>query len=583
MPIRRLPANLVNQIAAGEVIERPAAALKELIENALDAGATRVCVRVDDGGLGGIAVSDDGCGMDAAELRLAIERHATSKLPDERLDRIATLGFRGEALPSIGSVARLSLTSRARGAEGWRLVIDHGSVAEDRPAAAQPGTEVCVTELFARLPARRKFLRSARSEWAACLDTVRRLALSAPDVAFRLEHDTRVALDLTAPASHSDARSERVAALFGRDFLADCVRVDHVRDGVRLTGFAGLPTFTRASAEWQLLFVNGRCVKDRLLAGALRGAYADLMMHGRHPAAALWIELPAEEVDVNVHPAKTEVRFRQPDAARAALVGGIRRALDAASGRTSLQVHRAAARAFVAPAYDFAAQTAAPAVREEALPFSYAPPRAGEVSAPAPAAPANDPGDYPLGRARAQLHGLWIVAETAGGLILVDSHAAHERIVLERLKAGMAGGGTAAQRLLVPEVVELPEDAAARIEDATGALLPLGLEIERFGPRAVVVRAVPALIAGGDVRALVRDLADELADGYAHALGERIDRVLATIACHHSVRAGRQLSLAEMDALLRAMETTPHSGQCNHGRPTYVLLGLKDIERLFGR
>jgi len=580
MTIRRLPPHLVNQIAAGEVVERPASAMKELVENALDSGARRITVSLEEGGLARIAVTDDGEGMDPAALRLAVERHATSKLPEDRLDNIATLGFRGEALPSIASVARLVITSRPPGADsGWRLIVDHGETAEDRPAPAVPGTEVAVERLFERTPARRKFMRAPRAEYAACLDTLRRLALARPDIAFQLSHEGRITLDLHTPAPGADARAARAHALFGADFLDNCASIEHARGGLTLTGFAGLPTFSRASAEAQLLVINGRPVKDRLLGGAVRGAYADLMSRGRHAVVALWLEAPGGDIDVNVHPAKTEVRFRDAENARALLVGGIRRALDMASGRSATTLARATVSSFrtwSAPA-PAAAATLAEARLPYAAPSGPAPARAEDL-------PDTPPTDHPLGAARAQLHGMWILAETADGMILVDQHAAHERVTLERLKAGLLGGEVASQGLLVPEVIELPEDAADRIEAAAPDLLALGLAVERFGAHAILVRAVPALIAGGDIRRLITDLADEIAAwGRSFGLSEHLDEVCATIACHGSVRAGRRLSLAEMDALLRAMEATPHSGQCNHGRPTYVRLARADIERLFER
>jgi DNA mismatch repair protein MutL len=600
--IRRLPEALVNQIAAGEVVERPASALKELVENALDAGATRIAIALAGGGLDGVEVADDGCGMAPAELRLAVERHATSKLPEGRLDAIATLGFRGEALPSIGSVARLAITSRPPGAdEAWRLVVDHGAIVADEPAARPPGTTVAVRELFARVPARRKFLRSPRAELAACLDVARALAMAAPGVAFRLEHDSRRLLDLPAPpagAGPEEARRLRLVALMGERLLADAVPVAHERSGLAIAGVAGLPTASLSAAAHQYFVIAGRPVRDRLLAGALRGAYAGLLERARHPVAALFLDAPPGAVDVNVHPAKAEVRFADPEAARALVVGGIRRALDAAGLRPAVSVGAAAlgalragrpgdppaevarARAIVAEAQ---AVFAGPAAAAE-LPL----PGAARPAAPVPGAalaeaPAPPPATGPLGRPLAQLHGLYILAETADGLVLVDAHAAHERVTLERLKSARAGAVPATQALLLPEVVDLTEADALRLEAAAQDLAAQGLAMERFGPRAVVVRAIPAALAGADIAALVRDLAAELAQGAAESLADRLDARLATAACRASVMAGRRLSLAEMDALLRAMEATPDAGQCNHGRPTFVSLRLTDIERLFGR
>lgn len=597
--IRRLPETLVNRIAAGEVVERPASALKELVENALDAGARQVTVKLASGGLDGIEVTDDGCGMAPDEMALALERHATSKLPDEHIELVATLGFRGEALPSIASVARLTLESRARSAaEGWRRVVDHGALTGEGPAALPPGTRIRVEDLFGKIPVRRKFLRSARSEYAACLDVVRRLAMARPEVGFVLEHDGRRVLAVQA----DDTLAGRVAQLVARELAGDGVAIDLERGPARLTGIAGLPTFNRGVADHQYLFVNGRPVKDRLLVGAVRGAYADMLARDRHAVLALFLDIPPEEVDVNVHPAKTEVRFRDPAFVRGFIVSGLRHALDSAGQRS--------AQAPAAPA--MGNWQAEPLVRlPEAVPplsslfaREYAPPagslrEAGQVwrgheqavmappaaraetaeSAPAPAA------EHPLGVARGQVGGTYIVAEAEDGLVLVDQHAAHERLVLERLKAAGAQGVMAAsQALLLPEVVELDELDCDRLEAAAAKLANFGLVLERFGPSAVLVRAVPSVLGKGDPQALVRDIADDLAqNGDALLLGERLDHVLATMACHGSVRAGRSLSVAEMNALLREMEITPRSGQCNHGRPTWVKLAHSDIEKLFGR
>jgi DNA mismatch repair protein MutL len=582
MSIRRLPEHLVNRIAAGEVIERPAAALKELIENALDAGARQVAVTLSEGGLAAIEVADDGCGMTADEMALALERHATSKLPDDRIEAVATLGFRGEALPSIASVARLTLESRVRGADGWRRVVDNGVVVEEAPAALPPGTRVRVDALFARVPARRKFLRSARSEYAACLDQVRRLAMARPDVGLTLTHDGRRVFSVPA----GEEAPVRVAALTDRELRANSVAVDHLRGETRLEGVAGLPTFNRGVADHQYLFVNGRPVRDRLLAGAVRAAYAEMLARDRHPVVALFVTVPGDEVDVNVHPAKTEVRFRDPALVRGLIVGGLRAALDAGG-------HRAVQR----PAIGLEAWTSAPVdapampLPVEARQYAVWEPRPAYVAAPAPLgraepaiAPVPDAVGHPLGVARGQVAATYIVAEAEDGLVLVDQHAAHERLVLERMRRAMAGGGVAAQALLLPEVVELDEPACDRLEARASELAAFGLELDRFGPRAMLVRAVPAMLGRTDARGLVADLADELA-AYDEALSlrERLDHVAATMACHGSVRAGRTLSVAEMNALLREMEVTPHSGQCNHGRPTWVKLGHADVERLFGR
>ena len=593
MPIiRRLPIELVNRIAAGEVVERPASALKELVENAIDAGASQIAVRLAAGGLDLIEVTDDGCGMGPAAIALALERHATSKLPDERIEHVAHLGFRGEALPSIASVARLTIESRIRSGagEGWRRVVDHGALAEDGPAALPPGTRVRVEQLFARVPARRKFLRSPRAEYAQCLDAVRRLAMARPEVGFTLEHDGRRVLAL-APGEGAAARVARVVA---RELVEDGVLVDAAREQARISGVAGLPTFNRGVADHQYLFVNGRPVKDRLLGGAVRGAYADMLARDRHAVLALFVELPADEVDVNVHPAKTEVRFRDPAFVRGFLIGALRHAIEGA-GQRSAQAPAAPAmarwqaepvatppqaRSLFAREYAQPSSRLAEAGARWRGPDAFAPEARAEPSAPVPEA-----GDYPLGVARGQVAQTYIVAEASDGLVIVDQHAAHERLVLERLRAAGAGENVAAaQPLLLPEVVELDEPDCDRLEERAGELAALGLAIERFGPAALLVRSVPAALAGGNVQALVADIADDLArHGDTLLLGEKLELVLATMACHGSVRAGRVLSVAEMNALLREMEVTPRSGQCNHGRPTWVKLAHADIEKLFGR
>lgn len=597
--IRRLPEALVNRIAAGEVVERPASALKELVENAIDAGARNVTVKLASGGLDGIEVTDDGCGMSADDMALALERHATSKLPDEHIERVATLGFRGEALPSIASVSRLAIESRPRDAgEGWRRVVDHGELAGDGPAALPPGTRIRVEQLFGKVPVRRKFLRSACSEYAACLDVVKRLAMARPDIGFVLEHDGRRVFAVQP----GDELASRVAQIVARELAHDGVAIDLERGPARLTGVAGLPTYNRGVADHQYLFVNGRPVKDRLLVGAVRGAYADMLARDRHAVLALFLEVPPEEVDVNVHPAKTEVRFRDPAFIRGFIVSGLRHVLDRA-GQRSAQAPAAPAMANwqaepitrtpeSAPTLGslFAREhsPASGAVRETSQVWrgydraAMAPPsgRAEMVQdEPAPAV------QHPLGVARGQVASTYIVAEAEDGLVIVDQHAAHERLVLERLKAaGAQGSVSSSQALLIPEVVELDEPDCDRLEGAAAKLAQFGLALERFGPGAMLVRAVPSVLGKGDVQALVRDVADDLAhNGDALLLGERLDHVLATMACHGSVRAGRALSVAEMNALLREMEVTPRSGQCNHGRPTWVKLAHADIEKLFGR
>ena len=595
--IRRLPEALVNRIAAGEVVERPASALKELVENAIDAGATQITVRLSEGGLALIEVSDDGCGMEPTEIAMALERHATSKLPesligsDSALERVVTLGFRGEALPSIASVARLSIESRVRETgEGWKRVVDHGELITDGPAALPPGTRVRVEDLFGRVPARRKFLRSARAEWAASLDVVRRLAMARPDIGFTLEHDGRRALQVQA----GERLDVRVAQLVARELPANSVAVDLARGDYHLVGVAGLPTWNRGVADHQYLFVNGRPVKDRLLIGAVRGAYADMLARDRHAVLALFLTLPAEEVDVNVHPAKTEVRFRDSAMVRGLIVTGLRQALTTGDQRSVQTPDRAAMAAWQVEPVTPSIPLPAP---QSSL-FAHAAPRLGEAGAAwrgyeaavmARAEPASAPVPeaqaHPLGVARGQVARTYIVAEAHDGLVLVDQHAAHERLVLERLRAAGAGQGEApAQALLLPEVVELDEPDCDRLEAAADDLARFGLMIERFGPAAVLVRAVPAALGRGDPHALVRDVADDLArNGASLLVGERVDLVLATMACHGSVRAGRVLSVAEMNALLREMEATPRSGQCNHGRPTWIKLAHGDIEKLFGR
>ncbi|MEY2883331.1 MAG: hypothetical protein RL490_1055 [Pseudomonadota bacterium] len=598
MPIRRLPDTLVNQIAAGEVVERPAAALKELVENALDAGARRIAIDLENGGIDHLSVSDDGHGMAPEEMRLAIERHATSKLPDGDLSAIATLGFRGEALPSIASVATLTLESRTAIGPGWRLVIDNGRLAGDCPAATPVGTRVTVDALFAQVPARRKFLKSERSELAACVDVVRRLAMARPDVAFELRHGGRRLLAVPAGTDASPASLvARLSALLGADFAENSVAIDLDREGLVLGGLAAIPTYNRGIADHQFLFVNRRPVKDRLLVGALRGAYQDLLARDRHPVAALFLDVPQDFVDVNVHPAKTEVRFREAALVRGLIVSGLRRALDEAGHRASTRVSAAALGAFTVPPAPQASPPApagfadwtppAMTLSEPPRLFSEFPPAfapAADSSSAQPVVPAPAADRFPLGAARGQIANTYIVAETEDALILVDQHAAHERLTLERMNAALRQGAVVAQALLLPVVVELDEIAAGRIADRAAELAELGLEIEAFGESAILVRAVPALLGNADAEALVRDLADDLAAwGRAVTLKERLDSVAATMACHGSVRAGRALSLSEMNALLREMEVTPHSGQCNHGRPTWVRLAKPDIERLFGR
>ena len=578
MSIRLLPPEVINRIAAGEVVERPASALKELVENSLDAAAGQVSIRLLAGGLEQIEVADDGSGMLPDAMRLAMERHATSKLPEDAIDRVTSFGFRGEALPSIASVSRFILESRVRGSDGWRIELDHGDRLGEGPAALPPGTRIRIQGLFDKVPARRKFLRSPRSEYAACLDVVKRLAMARSDVGFTLDNDGRRILSLQP----TDAPT-RVAELLTHELDRHGVGIDCVRDGVRLTGVVSLPTFNRGMADQQYLFVNSRPVKDRLLVGALRAAYRDLIARDRHPIAALFLEVPLEEVDVNVHPAKTEVRFRDPAAVRGLIIGGLRQALDEESRRSAAR-EQAAAPVMWTSSASYALEpdlgSGIAAVREEQQafePVTFVPhARAERAVEPVPS--------YPLGVARGQVAATYIVAEAEDGLVIVDQHAAHERLVLERMRAAREGGSISRQSLLIPEVVELDEPDCDRLDTAAGELSDMGLEIERFGPTAMLVRAVPAALGKTDAKALLSDLASEIAElGGPLSLKEKLDHVAATIACHGSVRAGRILSVAEMNALLREMEATPRSGQCNHGRPTWVKLGHSEIEKLFGR
>jgi len=604
--IRRLSETTVNRIAAGEVIERPASVVKELVENAIDAGATQIDVTVNGGGRSLIAVSDDGVGMNADDLALAVERHATSKLGDDDLTDIATLGFRGEALPSIGAVARLRIVTRQHSADsGWDIRVEGGRVGAAEPAARGPGTTVEVADLFFATPARLKFMKSERAENGAVSDVVKRLAMAHPEIAFAVSFDGRKSLAYGAePGDLFDARLKRLGAVMGRAFQDNAVAVDALREEIRLTGYAGLPTLNRPTTQGQFLFVNGRPVKDRLLMGAVKGAYQDVLASNRHPMVALFLELPARRVDVNVHPAKAEVRFRDNQLVRGLIVSALRAALEGAGHHASSTVaedtlsklrpegagHGPSPHLFTQyrPAYRGGLAEAAAAYHAP-LDTDYAP--AGRVEetpqgvpvdhdAPAPI----DPTAYPLGAARGQLHETYVVAQTRDGIVIVDQHAAHERLVYERMKVQIADEGVGRQLLLLPEVVELGEDAVDRLAARADELAELGLVLERFGPGAVVVRETPALLGETDIKGLVSDLADELAEfDQALALRERLEHVCSTMACHGSVRAGRRLTAPEMNALLREMEATPNSGQCNHGRPTYVELKLHDIERLFGR
>jgi DNA mismatch repair protein MutL len=601
--IRLLPESLANRIAAGEVVERPASALKELVENAIDAGATRIEVVLRDGGRALIAVADDGAGMTADELALATMRHATSKLPHDDLLRISSLGFRGEALPSIGAVARLRITSRARGAgEAFRIEVEGGTKGAPAPAARSAGTRVEVRDLFYATPARLKFLKSPRTELNHAVDAVKRLAMAYPGIGFTLAEGAGegVRVRVKLPPEAGDlfgARLSRLSRILGREFADNALPVEAERQGLRLTGYIGLPTLARANALSQYLFVNARPVKDRLLAGAVRAAYRDLIARDRHPLLALFLEVPPEMVDVNVHPAKAEVRFREPGLVRGLLIGALRHALAEAGHRASTTVADAALGAF-RPGGDMSRSGEGGALSrgfmETAARFQAPDTQASlagldRPSAPPPAAApaeleAAPDSSYPLGLARAQLHGTYIVAEAADGIVLVDQHAAHERLVEERLKRQLAENGVTRQALLLPEVVELGEEGASALAARAEELAGLGLLLEPFGEGAVVVREVPALLGAVEVKELVRDLADQVAEiGEALGLREHLTSLCATLACHASVRAGRRLAPEEMTALLREMEATPGSGQCGHGRPTYVKLGLADIEKLFGR
>jgi DNA mismatch repair protein MutL len=604
LTLRRLPETLVNRIAAGEVIERPAAAVKELVENAIDAGARHIDVVLEDGGRVLISVTDDGCGMTADELELAVERHATSKLPDDDLVDIRTLGFRGEALPSIGAVSRLSITSRAAGAsEAYAILIEGGRKEAPKPAALGNGTRIDVRDLFYATPARLKFLKTPRTEVNHASDAIKRLAMAHPEVAFSLADEDRARFRYgSAQGDFLTARLDRLAAVMGREFADNAVDVSAERGGIRLSGYAGVPTLNRGNARAQYLFVNGRPVQDRLLVGAVRGAYQDFLARNRHPMVALFLDVPPECVDVNVHPAKAEVRFQDAGLVRGLIVGGLRHALEAAGHKASTTVAAAALGAFRpgtgAPgggSMPWRQSSALPRELAEIAAAYQAPASTGVLDAfDAPSArimadeysqPLAPPAtNFPLGAARAQVHETYIVAQTDTGIVIVDQHAAHERLVYERMKAALADGGAKRQGLLIPEVVEMDEAAVDRLCERAAEFEELGLAIEKFGPGAVVVREVPALLGQADVTGLLRDLADDLEEfGAGLALKERLEDVCSTMACHGSVRAGRRLTSEEMNALLREMEVTPHSGQCNHGRPTYVELNLSDIERLFGR
>ena len=601
MPVRRLDPILIDRIAAGEVVERPASVVKELVENALDAGARRVDVAIEAGGRRLIRVIDDGEGMDPSDLALSVERHATSKIPNGDLDRIETLGFRGEALPSIASVAELEIFTRTRDApQASTIRVVHGQKGPVAPAAHGPGTRVEVRDLFAATPARLKFLKSERAETQAVADAVRRLALAHPHIRFSLRGDLLTGFDWPGEVDLSKARLARVGQTLGNDFRDNCVSVDAAREGVGLTGFAALPTFHRASAQSVFLYVNDRAVRDKALIGAVRAAYSDFLPAGRYPAAALFLACDPRTVDVNVHPAKAEVRFRDPGLVRGLVVGSLRQTL-AEAGRRASSTGGAATLAALArglasppltnrPRWDWRQSPAAPRLQNSGFEEGRQAEFTHFASPGADARPAreDDAGAHsPLGAARAQLHETYIVAQTRTGMVIVDQHAAHERLVYEKLKRQRAQSTVERQALLTPFVIEMPSVDCDRLMAAADALSGAGLTLERFGPGAVAISEAPAIFRTGDLAGLVGDVLDLLRSDEptadAEAVERRIDRVLAAMACHHSVRAGRRLTPDEMNALLREMESTPGSGQCNHGRPTYVELALTDIEKLFAR
>ncbi|WP_210877961.1 DNA mismatch repair endonuclease MutL [Roseovarius autotrophicus] len=595
--IRQLDEAAINRIAAGEVVERPASAVKELMENALDAGARQIEITVADGGKTLIRVSDDGCGIAPEDLALALARHATSKIDGSDLLNIRSFGFRGEALPSLGAVGRLTIAARVPGQDGAEITVSGGQMGAVRPAARGPGTTVTLRDLFYATPARLKFLRSDRAETQAIADTVKRLAMAAPRVAVTLRDvsgggEGRVTFRAEAETGDLfDALSDRLARIMGREFTDNALRIDATREGVRLSGLAALPTYSRGAAVAQYLFVNGRPVRDRMLTGALRAAYQDVLARDRHPAAALFIDCDPHLVDVNVHPAKSEVRFRDPGLARGLVVSALRHALAEAGHRASSTVAGATLGAFRAPGPAQPYQMDRPSAQARSLSYQAQSPGFAEMAGAwsgrveeAPHGAGEPPATaLPLGAARAQLHQNYIIAQTETGMVIVDQHAAHERLVYERLKAEAATGITA-QALLIPEIVDLPETDCAALMDHAADLATLGLVIEPFGAGSLAVRETPALLGPINATALLRDILDEVRDaGDSGTLRARIDAVLSRMACHGSVRSGRRMSAEEMNALLREMERTPNSGQCNHGRPTYVELRLSDIERLFGR
>lgn len=602
MSIRRLPETLINQIAAGEVIERPAAAIKELVENAIDAGSSRIEVFIRDGGASLMTISDNGIGMTADELALAVERHATSKLPDDDLVHIASLGFRGEALPSIGAISRLSITSRPRKnpqSDAHQILIEGGRKHPIAPASHAEGTRIDVRDLFYATPARLKFLKSPRTETQNVKDVIERLAMAYPDIHFRLVSDDRESFNL--PAAEGDLferRLSRLRQVMGREFAENAIRVDAERDGIRLTGFAGLPTLNRGTNQHQYLFVNGRPVKDRLMLGCVRGAYADFLSSDRHPMLCLFLDLSPDLVDVNVHPAKSEVRFQDSALIRGLIVGGLKHALANAGHRASSTVADAALQSFTVPQHngtqwDGEYREHQPGYKHlkgmEGAPYTGSAYKLDLQAAPVARQQiqpvmAELPQEFPLGAAMAQIHENYIVAQNGDALVLVDQHAAHERIVYERMKKALTENGVARQALLLPEIVEMDATSAEKLLERKDELEALGLVLDSFGPGAIVVHETPALLGHINIRQMVLDLADGIsAYSSTVTLKEKLEEICSTMACHGSVRSGRRLNTEEMNALLRQMENTPNSGQCNHGRPTYIELKLSDIEKLFGR
>ncbi|MCD8497223.1 MAG: DNA mismatch repair endonuclease MutL [Alphaproteobacteria bacterium] len=606
MRIRYLPETLVNQIAAGEVIERPAAALKELVENAIDAGATRIDIDLRDGGKSLIVVRDNGSGMNREELIASLDRHATSKLPGEDLLNIQHLGFRGEALASIAAVARVHIKTREQGGDAWEITAEAGRKADPIPSSHPAGTQVEVRDLFFATPARLKFMKSERAEYMAVKDMLSRLAMTRPDIAFTLTHDGQKSLNLPTVGN----MQTRLASLLGKDFGDNAVAIEAMRENVTLSGYAGLPTYNRGTAQYQFLFINGRAVRDKLLTGCVRAAYADVLHRGRHPVLALFVNLPAEEVDVNVHPAKAEVRFRDPALVRGLIISGLQHALHREGFRSATSVADDTMRRFTtATPLPFTPRPASPAPSYRQYAFSAAPSQGSALAVSGLAEPdrvaalhadpfitpsaradihestAPEIQAHPLGAARAQIHENYIIAQTENGMVIIDQHAAHERLVYERFKAQVKENGIERQGLLTPEIIDLTESEASTLLDVKDTLDSLGLEIEPFGSGSIAVQSLPALLAGrADITKLIRELVDDLLEhDNKGALEEKINAILSRMACHGSVRSGRRLGVEEMNALLRQMEATPLSGQCNHGRPTYIALSLEEIEKLFGR